>query len=189
MKRDGFSLIELLVVMVILGIVASLGTVSFTGWVRKHDLESQVKEMYTDLMSARLTAMHQNKTHFITLSANQLRAYEDTSPAPNGDGALTVGSDGSLCMWERKRGEPADATCPGNGSLSFKNLKFPTAWSGTTTLEFNARGLSNTNKTVCVLSTYNPSYDCIVVSATRIRMGKLLNQSGGCNSVNCEPKK
>ena len=62
MKKNGFSLIELLVVMIILGIVASLGTVSFTGWVRKHDLESQVKEMYTDLMNARLTAMHQNRT-------------------------------------------------------------------------------------------------------------------------------
>ena len=188
MKKDGFSLIELLVVMIILGILASLGTVSFTGWVRKHDLESQVKEMYTDLMSARLTAMHQNRNHFITLSANQLRAYEDTNPA-NGDGILTLGSDGPLCMWERKRDDPADATCPGNASLSFKNLKFPAAWSNTTTLEFNARGLSNTNNTICVFSSYNPSYDCIVVSATRIRMGKLLNQSGGCNSGNCEPKK
>ena len=75
--------------MIILGIVASLGTVSFTGWVRKHDLESQVKEMYTDLMNARLTAMHQNRARFITLSANQLRAYEDNDPAPSGDGMLT----------------------------------------------------------------------------------------------------
>ncbi len=75
MKKDGFSLIELLVVVIILGIVASLGTVSFTGWIRKHDLESQVKEMYTDLMNARLTAMHQNRNHFISLSANQITAY------------------------------------------------------------------------------------------------------------------
>jgi prepilin-type N-terminal cleavage/methylation domain-containing protein len=188
MKKDGFSLIELLVVMIILGIVASLGTVSFTGWVRKHDLESQVKETYTDLMNARLTAMHQNRTRFITLSTNQLRAYEDNDPAPGGDGALTIGSDNSLCMWERKRDDPADATCPGNGSLSYKNLKFPASWSGSATLEFNARGLSNTNNTICVFSTHNPSYDCIVISATRIRMGKLINQSG-CNSGNCEPKK
>jgi prepilin-type N-terminal cleavage/methylation domain-containing protein len=188
MKKDGFSLIELLVVVIILGIVASLGTVSFTGWIRKHDLESQVKEMYTDLMNARLTAMHQNKAHFISLSANQITASEDT----DGDGT----GDGPLCMWERKRDDPADASCPGNASLSFKNLKFPAVWSdiSTTTLEFNPRGLYNTPiaKTICVFSTYNPSYDCIIVSQTRISMGKLNNQNGGCNSGasgNCQPKK
>lgn len=197
MKKNGFSFIELLVVMIILGIVASLGTVSFTGWVRKHDLENQVKEMYTDLMNARLTAMHQNRTHFVTLSANQLRAYEDTNPAPNGDGALTIGSDSPLCLWERKRDDPADATCPTSGSLSYKNLKFPATWSNisSTELEFNMRGLYNSiiPKTICVFSTYNPSYDCIIVSQTRISMGKLTNnQSGVCNSGingNCQPKR
>jgi prepilin-type N-terminal cleavage/methylation domain-containing protein len=180
MKKDGFSLIELLVVIIILGIVASLGTVSFTGWIRKHDLESQVKEMYTDLMNARLTAMHQNRSHFISLSANQITASEDT----DGDGA----GDSPLCMWNRNRGDPVDASCPNDKSLSYKKLLFPTTWNGTATLDFNTRGLSNTNNTICVFSTYNPSYDCIVVSATRIRMGKLKNQSG-CSSANCEPKK
>jgi prepilin-type N-terminal cleavage/methylation domain-containing protein len=181
MKRNGFSLIELLAVMVILGIVATLGTVSFTGWVRKHDLESQVKEMYTDLMNARLTAMHQNRSHFITLSANQIIGSQDS----DGDGA----ADASLCIWNRDRGDPVDASCSNDKSLSYKNLAFPATRSGTAVLEFNARGLSNTNNTVCVFSTYNPAYDCIVISPTRIRMGKLTNQSGGCNSGNCESRK
>jgi len=189
MKKDGFSLIELLVVMIITGILATLGTVSFTGWVRKHDIESQVREIYTDLMNARLTAMHQNRTHFITLSANQMRAYEDNDPAPNGDGSLTLGSDNPLCLWERKRDEVVDAACPFSGSLSYKNLRFPATWNGTATLEFNARGLSNSDKSICVFSTHNPSYDCIVVSTTRIRMGKIINQGGGCNSGNCEQRK
>lgn len=181
MKKDGFSLIELLIVMIILGILASLGTVSFTGWVRKNELESQVKEMYTDLMNARLTAMHQNRTHFISLSANQITGSQDT----NGDGI----GDSSLCIWNRNKGDPVDASCPSDKSLSYKSLMSTMTWSGTATLEFNARGLSNTNNTLCVFSTNNPSYDCIVVSSTRIRMGKLINQSGGCNSANCVQKK
>ena len=192
MKKDGFSLIELLVVMIILGIAASWGTVSFRGWIRKHDLESQVKEMYTDLMNARLTAMHQNRAHFISLSANQITASEDT----DGDGA----GDSPLCIWNRNRGDPADASCPGNGSLSYKNLKFPVAWSvpSSDVLGFNPRGLffiptipTELTKTICISSTDNPSpsYDCIIVSQTRISMGKLINQSGGCNSGNCQPKK
>jgi type II secretion system protein H len=181
MRKNGFSLIELLVVIIILGIVASLGTVSFRGWIRKTELESQVKEMYTDVMNARLTAMHRNTTHLISLSTNQIRGSEDT----NGDGA----GDNALCIWNRNKGDAADASCPNDKSLSYKNLTFPATWSGTNKLEFNARGLSNTNNTICVFSTHNPSYDCIVVSPTRIRMGKLINQSSGCNSANCEAKK
>lgn len=181
MKRNGFSLIELLVVMIIVGILATLGTVSFRGWVRKYDLESQVKETYTDLMNARLKAMHQNTNHLITLSANQIRGFTDT----DGDGT----GDEALCIWNRNRGDPVDATCPNDKSLSYKNLAFPATWSGTNTLNFNARGLSTTNNTICFFSTHNPSHDCIVVSSTRIRMGKIVNQAGGCNSANCEAKK
>jgi hypothetical protein len=137
--------------------------------------------------------MHQNRTHFIKLEGNKLKAYEDT----NDNGNLEEGSDGHRCMWERKRDDPADASCPGNASLSFKDLKkFPIVWSdiSTTTLEFNPRGLYNTPipKTICVFSTYNPSYDCIIVSQTRINIGKLKNQIDGCNSGisgNCQPKK
>lgn len=181
MKKDGFSLIELLAVMIILGILASLGTVSFRGWVRKNEVESQVKEMYTDIMNARLTAMHRNTNHLITLSANQIRGFEDT----NGDGV----GDNALCIWNRNKGDSIDGTCPNNQSLSYKNLTYPATWSGTATLEFNARGLSATNNTICVFSSHNPSYDCISISSTRIRLGKLINQSGGCNNANCQAKK
>jgi prepilin-type N-terminal cleavage/methylation domain-containing protein len=181
MKKNGFSLIELLVVMIILGILASLGTVSFRGWIRKTELESQVKEMYTDIMNARLTAMHRNTTHLISLSTNQISGSVDT----NGDGV----GDNALCIWNRNKGDSADASCPSDKALSYKNLSFPATWSGATTLAFNARGLSTTNNSICVFSTLNPSYDCIVVSSTRITMGKLINQSGGCISDNCEPKK
>ena len=180
MKKNGFSLIELLVVMVILGILAGLGTVSFRGWVRKNELESQVKEMYTDLMNARLTAMHRNTTHLISLSVNQISGSVDT----NGDGA----GDTGLCIWSRGKGDPVDGGCPDDKSLSYKKLAYPMTWNGATTLGFNARGLS-TNKTICVFSTLNPSHDCIVVSSTRIRMGKIKNQSGGCDDANCEAKK
>jgi len=191
MRNNGFSLIELLTVMVLVGIMAGLGTVSFRGWIRKHELESQVKEVYTDLMDARITAMHRNRVHFVALAANSLRAYEDTNPAPNGDRILTLGADGPLCMWERRSGEPADSTCSGNGSLSYKNLKYSMTWNGSSTLGFNTRGLTNTPCTICVNYTTNPSiptnaqYDCISLSSTRMHLGKLVNKAGGCTSGNC----
>jgi hypothetical protein len=86
------------------------------------------------------------------------------------------------------------------------NTSNPVTWSDLADIqiEFTARGLSNDNKTMCVftdfvnnttllpppdgISDYNPDYDCMVISATRINLGKLTTQDtagGACDSTNC----
>jgi prepilin-type N-terminal cleavage/methylation domain-containing protein len=189
MRRDGFSLIELLVVIIIFGIVAALGTVSFRGWRAKYDLEAQVKAMYADIMTARAMAMTKKDSHFVTLGSGGLRAYEDTNPAPNGDGTLQTNADRTLCLWSRGFGESVDAACPDAQSVSSRAVTYPASWSGggaTTTLEFSPSGLANTDRTICVFSTVNPASDCIVVSRTRISIGKIINQGGACGAANCQ---
>ncbi|OPY75939.1 MAG: hypothetical protein A4E65_03340 [Syntrophorhabdus sp. PtaU1.Bin153] len=191
MKRNGFSLIELLAVMALIGILAGLGTVSFRGWASRHEVEKQVKEIYADLASARIAAMRENRSYFVRGAANQLQAYRDTSPDPHGDGALTVGSDKAVCMWPRGADVAADANCP-SGGLSYKNLTYGLSWSGSSnTIQFTARGLASPDSlgTACVFSTVNPSYDCIKVSRTRIILGKIANQGGGCVRDNCQEKR
>ena len=167
MKRNGYSLVEMLIVIAIIGILAGLATAGFVGWVKKYNTENQVKEMYADFMSTRIMAMSKNRTHFVNLSANQYTIYDDTSPSPNGDGTLTIGSDTQV--------------------LFPKDLKYPVAWNGGSQIGFNPRGLAVTQKTVCVYSTANPSYDCIVISQTRLIMGKLKTQ-GVCDSDNCKTR-
>jgi len=167
MKKKGFTLIEICIVIVITGILAGLAFVNFSGLSNKYNLENQVRETYSDLMSTRLMAMNKNRAHFMLLAAGNYTIYDDTSPAPGGDGALTIGSDTQV--------------------QAQKILKNQITWSGTNQIEFSSRGLSRTQGTICVYSALNPAYDCIKVSRTRIIMGKLTTQ-GVCSSDNCIAK-
>jgi len=169
MKKDGFTLIEVLVVIAIIGITASFAMISMAGWVRKYNVESEIKQLYADLMKARVTAMNNNRAQFVSLSASQYTIYNDTNPSPNGDGTLQPLQDTII----------APAT----------SLKYPMNWSGSAEIDFNSRGFVTTlPKTICVYSNINPSYDCIKVSTTRIILGKLITQ-GVCDADSCEPKK
>ncbi len=164
MKRQGFTLIEVCIVLAIMGILAGLAFVNFSGLANKYSLENQVREMYSDLMNTRLMAMNKNRSHFVVLAAGNYTIYDDTSPAQSGDGMLTIGLDTQV--------------------QGAKMLKYPMVWTGGSQIEFGSRGISRTQKTICVYSTLRPSYDCIKVSWTRIIMGKLQTQ-GVCGDDNC----
>jgi prepilin-type N-terminal cleavage/methylation domain-containing protein len=189
MSRGGFSLLEVLTAVVIAGILAGLGTVSFLGWRTKHEIETEIRETYADLMNLRIMAVSRNMAHFASLGAGQLRAYEDTS----GNGTLETGSDGALCLWSRKYGEAVDATCPNTQSVSTRSLPRPIKWGGNSTIRFDSRGLVGAAQTICIdysLTSYtNASYDCIDLSQTRVGVGKLADPNGECNSANCRKKR
>lgn len=167
MKKKGFTLIEVCIVIAIMGILAGLAFVNFSGLVKKYNLENQVREMYSDLMHTRIMAMNKNRAFFVVLAAGNYAIYEDTSPSPIGDGTLTVGSDTQV-----------------SGAKILNNVM---TWTGSNQIEFGSRGLSRTQSTICVYSTLNPAYDCVKVSWTRIIMGKLTTQ-GVCSSDNCVAK-
>ncbi|MCX5811032.1 MAG: GspH/FimT family pseudopilin [Proteobacteria bacterium] len=178
MKHNGFSLIELLVVIAIIGILAGLGVANFAGLSRKYNVDNEVRRMYSDLASARIMAMNKNRTHFVALTATGYTVYDDNSPAPDGDGALTVGSDAVVLR--------------SNQALNLSTVRsqefYSIAWSGgTPQVVFNSRGLATTLNTVCVYSTVQPLYDCIEISVSRIRLGKLTTQ-GVCSAANCVSK-
>ena len=171
MRHNGFSIVEMLIVIAIAGILAGLAIAGFTGFSKKYNVDNETREIYSDLMNVRIMAMNKNRTHFVTLSANSYTAYDDTDPAPNGDGTLTVGSD-AVALSQKTLSAP-------------KYL--PITWSGSAQLEFNSRGLSTTPNTLCIYSNVQPFYDCVKVSSTRIIIGKLIAQ-GVCSADNCQSK-
>ena len=199
MKEDsGVTLIELLVVITIATVLIVALGFEFTGWQGKYKVESQIKDIYSDLMNARINAMQKNRAHFVNFPDTvSYTIYDDDSDGinkvPDGDGVFQPGT-----------GDAADRELP-TFPKSIENAYTVTI--GTTgapqTFTFNTRGLLSPNKTICIftdfdgdkISDVNPDYDCIILSNTRINMGKLQKQDtdgGVCRSKtgggHCEPK-
>ena len=86
--RDGFTLIEVLIVVAIVGIVVMIAAGSFQGMMEKYRVEGETKQMFADLMDARGRAIQRNRTFHVQVNANDYKTFEDTNPAPDGNGCL-----------------------------------------------------------------------------------------------------
>lgn len=169
--QKGTTLAELIVVLAVSGTLATVLGISFDGWKCGYEIESATKEIYSDLMDARVRALQRNRTHFVRLSNTRYVVFEDSHPAPDGNNNLETAKDTQLMQKDIDE-------------------RYPITWSGRRdkTIAFTHRGVSNDNKTICIFSGSEPDYDCVEVSRTRINIGKLLKQpeeGGLCNSENC----
>ncbi len=162
MKQHGFSLVELVLIVAIIGTLLSIAALEFSKMNRKSGLESQVKKMYADLMTAKLDAMRNRKKHLVSLGANQYTIRNYSSAAD------LVGTQ-----------------------ILQNNLAYPLSWSDGGGITFDTRGFANysssntrLDKSICVHSGVTPGVDSIVLTATSINMGILTNQTGACDSGN-----
>jgi prepilin-type N-terminal cleavage/methylation domain-containing protein len=161
MGQRGFSLVELLVVMVIMGILLTIATLNWNNMQTKSAIESQIKTMHADLLEVRLQALYTKTPRSVVISGQQYKEYAtaDTSVAP----------------------------------LVTKQLRYPVVWNGGgTTLTFDAQGLTNNERSICILPTNDTtvvnsaSVDSIVVSTARINLG--WRNGGDCTSANIDQK-
>jgi type IV fimbrial biogenesis protein FimT len=59
-KRSGFTVIELITVIVILGILTAVGVPNFLSWLPKYRLKSAARDLYSNLQFAKLSAIKHN---------------------------------------------------------------------------------------------------------------------------------
>lgn len=152
-KCAGFTLVELLIAVAIAGILTVLAVSAFEGLNEKYRVEGETKQMFADLMDARGRAMQRNRSYFVRITTSGYQTYEDSSPAPDGNGVFDSTADALVANVAVRHA--ITAVLAGGGNFTF-----------------NRNGIANDNGTIRFASTVQPDYDCITVQATRIKMGQ-----------------
>jgi type IV fimbrial biogenesis protein FimT len=158
--RGGFTMLEIMIALAILGIVVVIAVSNFEGLMEKYRVEGETKQMFADLMDARGRAMQRNRVSHVQIAANGYKTFEDTDPTPDGDNILT-GSDTQVA------------------SVTVNRAIAPTA--GLSAFLFNRNGIASATGTIRLITPAHPDYDCITVKATRIKMGQINAGTGTCD--------
>ncbi len=151
MNRSGFSLVELVLILAIIGTLITIGTIDFHSWLVNRGIERQAREMEADFHNLRLTAMYQKRDCVVSMQGGNyaFTSYSSESDA-SGTPLTTRGSGYNV------------RTAGGN-------------------ITFDARGFANiSSQTFWIEPTgTGAASDCIVVSTAKINLGKLQND-GKC---------
>jgi prepilin-type N-terminal cleavage/methylation domain-containing protein len=164
MRARGFTLVELIIVIAIMGILMAIATHNWQAMQLKTGVESQIKTMHADLMAIRLQALYRKQPRSVVISGQQFRVYSSTEITSTPLETKQLG----YAVWNN-------------------------AGTTLTSLIFDAQGLMNgSERTICILPTNDTlvvndaAVDSLVVSQARINLGK--RTGGDCKSGNVEQK-
>lgn len=149
--ETGFSLIELIVVIGIIGILFSIGTINFTQWLTKNRVEAQVRQMVTDFSQLRVRAFTTKQPHSIKVYK---KSYVFRSYSSDADAGSIMPSGTYTVQFPLKS----------NSSTDYTGTEFA----------IDSRGMSTSDTGTIYLDYQNasPSIDCLTIHTLRINPGK-----------------
>jgi type IV fimbrial biogenesis protein FimT len=167
MHERGFSLIELLIVIALIAILLAIATIDFGTWSRKYQVERQTREMYADIMQARISALQRKQRVGIFFGPRQyvIRRY-DTAEDTDGEVVLTINLQNEI------------RRVTGSGTQAFDI--------DTQAIEFDTRGLTAIGDqmqiAVMPLNVGSGGDNCIVVAVGRTNIGRM------SDATTCTPR-
>ncbi len=160
--ESGFSLVELIVVIGVIGILLSIVSINFNSWLVKNRVEAQVREMATDFSELRVKAFTNKQRHSITINKQSyvFKSYSSENELQLSGGTVL----------------PA-----GTHTVQFPLKKSSGADFDGIVIEIETRGMSTSTKTSIYLDYQNasPNIDCLTIHTMRINPGKK-------NGSNCD---
>ena len=154
MGRNGFTIIELIVVIAIMASLIAIGTLQFNTYSRKSSIENQTRAMLADLMMVRGEAMYEKRRRAVQLTATSFAIYSS----------------------DVATGTPTQVRTLANG-ISSNDLGNPMIFDSRGLLTDAG------DRTICIEPNNNPGFsDSLVVATTRIQIGKRFSNFAGCDS-------
>ena len=197
--KRGITLVELLVVISIVSILALALAFSYRGWTGRYKVEDQVKQLYTDMLNAKNTAVQRSRDYFIEFpvvgsggsAVYKYTIYEDTYTTPAGNGQLETNLDKVLTGYPKTLDyslisyrdtldystNPATVTV--SSPIPIRLVKITFDKGGFMSSSLFPAG-TNTG-VIRFISSNDSDYDCILISQTSLDMGKWDGTSQICS--------
>src|SRR5262250_3117447 len=75
-REHGFSIVDLLIAIAIVGIISTASIPSLKGWSRNYNVQSAAMDLYTHMHMAKLGAVKENKSWTINFNPDGLVGYQ-----------------------------------------------------------------------------------------------------------------
>lgn len=78
MRQAGFTIVEMIIVLAIVGILTTFATLQFNTYTRKSQMQSQIQTLYSDLNRARSQALFTRRPRSVTMTTTQYALYSSS---------------------------------------------------------------------------------------------------------------